>query len=122
MAKVFKEEQEQCSIISTYYAIEKNANLEPDQDLELKQKFLEVYPNMPDDWYSTFLNQAEAIKNKIGSNNWKYGGMMALKMAKGVIPDNKVSYIMSAIWNIFTLLKRKYLEIKKTVGILLMYL
>ena len=46
MAKVFKEEQEQCSIISTYYAIEKNANLEPDQDLELKQKFLEVYPNI----------------------------------------------------------------------------
>ena len=35
MAKVFKEEQEQCSIISTYYAIEKSANLEPDQDLAI---------------------------------------------------------------------------------------
>ena len=108
MAKVFKEEQEQCSIISTYYAIEKNANLEPDQDLELKQKFLEVYPNMPDDWYSTFLNQAEAIKDKIGSNNWKYGWYDGTQgWAKGVIPDNKVSYIMSAIWNIFTPAQKK---------------
>ena len=32
MAKVFKEEQEKCSIIATYYAIEKNANLKPDDE------------------------------------------------------------------------------------------
>ena len=58
--------------------------------------FLEIYPNMPDDWYSTFLNQAEAIKNKIGSNNWKYGWYDGTQgWAKGVIPDNKVSYIMT---------------------------
>ena len=45
MAKVFKEEQEKCSIIATYYAIEENANLEPDQDAELNlclQKFIQT--------------------------------------------------------------------------------
>ena len=36
MAKVFKEEQEQCSIIATYYAIEKDAVLTPDSDVDLK--------------------------------------------------------------------------------------
>ena len=36
MAKVFKEEQEQCSIITTYYAVEKDASLTPDSDAELK--------------------------------------------------------------------------------------
>ena len=37
MAKVFKEEQEQCSIITTYYAIERNADLDPDVDQDLKK-------------------------------------------------------------------------------------
>ena len=103
MAKVFKEEQEKCSIIATYYAIEKNANLEPDQDAELKSVFTEVYPNMPEDWYVTFLNQAQAIKNKIGDNNWKYGWYDGTQgWASGIMPNNKVSYIMSAIWDVFT--------------------
>ncbi len=61
MAKVFKEEQEQCSIITTYYAIEKNADLTPDKDAQLKTTLTEVYPNMPQDWYITFLNQAAAL-------------------------------------------------------------
>ena len=62
MAKVFKEEQEQCSIITTYYAIERNADLDPDADQDLKNTLLKVYPNMPDDMYHTFLNQAAAFK------------------------------------------------------------
>ena len=103
MAKVFKEEQEKCSIIATYYAIEENANLEPDQDTKLKSVFTQVYPNMPEDWYVTFLNQAQAIKNKIGDNNWKYGWYDGTQgWASGIMPNNKVSYIMSAIWDVFT--------------------
>ena len=103
MAKVFKEEQEKCSIIATYYAIEKNANLKPDEDTELKSVFTKVYPNMPEDWYVTFLNQAQAIKNKIGDNNWKYGWYDGTQgWASGIMPNNKVSYIMSAIWDVFT--------------------
>ena len=103
MAKVFKEEQEKCSIIATYYAIEKNANLEPDKDLDLKSVFAEVYPNMTEDWYVTFLNQAQAIKDKIGDNNWKYGWYDGSQgWASGIMPNNKVSYIMGAIWNVFT--------------------
>ena len=103
MAKVFKEEQEKCSIIATYYAIEENANLEPDKDTKLKSVFTQVYPNMPEDWYVTFLNQAQAIKNKIGDNNWKYGWYDGTQgWASGIMPNNKVSYIMGAIWNIFT--------------------
>ena len=103
MAKVFKEEQEKCSIIATYYAIEENANLEPDKDLDHKSVFMEVYPNMPDDWYVTFLNQAQAIKNKIGDNNWKYGWYDGTQgWASGIMPNSKVSYIMGAIWDVFT--------------------
>ena len=103
MAKVFKEEQEKCSIIATYYAIEENANLEPDQDTKLKSVFTQVYPNMPEDWYVTFLNQAQAIKNKIGDNNWKYGWYDGTQgWASGIMPNNKVSYIMAAIWDVFT--------------------
>ena len=103
MAKVFKEEQEKCSIIATYYAIEKNANLEPDEDTDLKSVFKKVYPNMPEDWYTTFLNQAQAIKNKIGDNNWKYGWYDGTQgWASGIMPNNKVSYIMAAIWDVFT--------------------
>ena len=103
MAKVFKEEQEKCSIIATYYAIEENANLEPDKDLDLKSVFMEVYPNMPEDWYVTFLNQAQAIKDKIGDNNWKYGWYDGSEgWASGIMPNSKVSYIMGAIWDVFT--------------------
>ena len=103
MAKVFKEEQEKCSIIATYYAIEKNANLKPDEDADLKSVFKQVYPNMPEDWYVTFLNQAQAIKNKIGDNNWKYGWYDGTQgWASGIMPNNKVSYIMGAIWDVFT--------------------
>jgi len=103
MAKVFKEEQEKCSIIATYYAIEENANLEPDEDKDLKSVFTQVYPNMPEDWYVTFLNQAQAIKNKIGDNNWKYGWYDGTQgWASGIMPNNKVSYIMGAIWDVFT--------------------
>ena len=103
MAKVFKEEQEKCSIIATYYAIEENANLEPDKDTKLKSVFTQVYPNMPEDWYVTFLNQAQAIKNKIGDNNWKYGWYDGTQgWASGIMPNNKVSYIMGAIWDVFT--------------------
>ena len=114
MAKVFKEEQEKCSIIATYYAIEKNANLEPDQDAELKSVFTKVYPNMPEDWYTTFLNQAQAIKNKIGDNNWKYGWYDGTQgWASGIMPNNKVSYIMAAIWDVFTDKQKKVFGNKK---------
>ena len=114
MAKVFKEEQEKCSIIATYYAIEKNANLEPDEDTDLKSVFKKVYPNMPEDWYTTFLNQAQAIKNKIGDNNWKYGWYDGTQgWALGIMPNNKVSYIMAAIWDVFTDKQKKVFGNKK---------
>ena len=114
MAKVFKEEQEKCSIIATYYAIEKDANLEPDKDLDLKSVFMKVYPNMPEDWYVTFLNQAQAIKNKIGNNNWKYGWYDGSQgWASGIMPNSKVSYIMGAIWDVFTEKQKKVFGNKK---------
>ena len=104
MAKVFKEEQEQCSIITTYYAIEKDADLAPDADKDLKNTLLKVYPNMPDDWYHTFLNQAAALKKSLRkAKDLKYGWYDGKEgWASGIIPDNKVSYIMSEIWDTFT--------------------
>ena len=103
MAKVFKEEQEQCSIITTYYAIEKESKLEPDEDLDLKVKLTEVYPNMPEDWYITFLNQAKELKKYLKKSDWKYGWYDGKEgWATGIIENNKVSYIMSEIWDTFT--------------------
>jgi len=103
MAKVFKEEQEQCSIITTYYAIEKDAELEPDKDIDLKVKLNEVYPKMPEDWYVTFLNQAKELKKYLKKSDWKYGWYDGKDgWASGIIENNKVSYIMSEIWDTFT--------------------
>jgi DNA-binding XRE family transcriptional regulator len=103
MAKVFKEEQEQCSIITTYYAIEKESKLEPDEDLDLKVKLTEVYPNMTEDWYITFLNQAKELKKYLKKSDWKYGWYDGKEgWATGIIENNKVSYIMSEIWDTFT--------------------
>jgi len=104
MAKVFKEEQEQCSIITTYYAIEKDADLNPDVDVNLKDTLIKVYPNMPEDWYVTFLNQAKALKKSLrNGKNWKYGWYDGEDgWAEGIIENNKVSYIMSEIWDTFT--------------------
>ena len=108
MAKVFKEEQEQCSIIATYYAIEKNADLTPDSDMQLKTALTEVYPNMPQDWYVTFLNQSAALKKTLGNNNWKYGWYDGgVGWARGKIEDDKVSYIMGKIWDTFTDAQKK---------------
>jgi hypothetical protein len=108
MAKVFKEEQEQCSIITTYYAIEKNADLTPDKDAQLKTTLTEVYPNMPQDWYITFLNQAAALKKTLGNNKWKYGWYDGgVGWARGKIEDDKVSYIMGKIWDTFTDAQKK---------------
>ena len=104
MAKVFKEEQEKCSIITTYYAIEKNADLTPDKDIQLKTTLTEVYPNMPEDWYVTFLNQAASLKGALGkATNLKYGWYDGKEgWASGIIDNNKVSYVMSEIWDVFT--------------------
>tara|TARA_Y100001937_G_scaffold83722_1_gene113273 strand:+ start:4007 stop:5290 length:1284 start_codon:yes stop_codon:yes gene_type:complete len=108
MAKVFKEEQEKCSIIATYFAIEKNANLTPDLDVSLKIKLTEVYPKMPEDWYVTFLNQASALRNTLGNNNWKYGWYDGKEgWARGIIENNKVSYIMGEIWETFSPAQKK---------------
>ena len=104
MAKVFKEEQEKCSIITTYYAIEKNADLTPDKDIELKTTLTEVYPNMPQDWYVTFLNQAASLKSALAkTTKLKYGWYDGKEgWARGIIDNNKVSYIMGEIWDVFT--------------------
>ena len=104
MAKVFKEEQEKCSIITTYYAIEKNADLTPNKDIQLKTTLTEVYPNMPEDWYVTFLNQAASLKGALGkATNLKYGWYDGKEgWASGIIDNNKVSYVMSEIWDVFT--------------------
>ena len=109
MAKVFKEEQEKCSIIATYYAISKNANLTPDSDIQLKTTLTEVYPNMPEDWYLTFLNQAAALKKALEKgSNWKYGWYDGKEgWARGKIENDKVSYIMSKIWDTFTDAQKK---------------
>ena len=108
MAKVFKEEQEKCSIIATYYDIEKNADLTPDKDAQLKTTLTEVYPNMPQDWYITFLNQAAALKKTLGNNKWKYGWYDGgVGWARGKIEDDKVSYIMGKIWDTFTDAQKK---------------
>ena len=64
MAKT--KEQEQASLTTFYYAIEKGASLEPDVDEELKSAIFTVYPDCPDSWYNTFLKQARSLIKWLG--------------------------------------------------------
>lgn len=110
--------QEQGSIIAMYYAIDQGADLRPNMDLDLKNAILKKYPKMTNDWYLTFLEQAEVVKKYLNvqrsNTNYKYGWFDGgQNWANGVIPANKVTYAVTEIWDLFTREQRNVFGNKK---------
>ena len=111
--------QEQASLVTFYYAIEKGANLgtiqEPaigavDRDEDLYNAIKDVYPNAFDQngrWYKAFIKQAivlvEWMKKggvSVPTDKYNYGRFGDEKI-KG-IPDSSMSTIGDEIYNSFT--------------------
>ena len=110
--------QEQCSIIAMYHAIDLGADLRPMLDMDLRNALLKVYPGMTNDWYITFLEQAQAVKNYIGvrtsDKSYKYGWYDGSPgWSSGKIPPNKTTRIVTEIWDLFTREQRNLFGNKK---------
>lgn len=110
--------QEQGSIIAMYYAIDQGADLRPNMDLDLKNAILSKYPKMPNDWYLTFLEQAEVVKKYLNvqraNTNYKFGWFDGgQNWNNGAIPSNKVTYIVTEIWDLFSREQRNVFGNKK---------
>ena len=110
--------QEQCSIIAMYHAIDLGADLRPMMDMNLRNVLLKTYPGMNNDWYLTFLEQAQAVKDYLGvtrsDKTYKYGwydGTFGWNTGK--IPSNKTTKIVSEIWDLFTREQRNLFGNKK---------
>jgi len=110
--------QEQCSIIAMYHAIDLGADLRPMLDMDLRNALLKVYPGMTNDWYITFLEQAQSVKNYIGvrtsDKSYKYGWYDGSPgWSSGKIPPNKTTRIITEIWDLFTREQRNLFGNKK---------
>lgn len=110
--------QEQCSIIAMYYAIDRGADTRALMDLDLKNVLYATYRGINTDWYTTFLEQADAVKDYLGIRNqdtsYKYGwfdGSQGWNSNK--IPTNKVTSIVTDIWDLFTREQRDIFGNKK---------
>ena len=110
--------QEQCSIIAMYHAIDLGADLRPMMDVDLRNSLLRTYPAMNNDWYLTFLEQAEVVKDYVGVSRsdktykfgWYDGGP---GWSSGKIPPNKTTRIVTEIWDLFTREQRDIFGNKK---------
>jgi hypothetical protein len=110
--------QEQCSIIAMYYAIDKGSDTRALMDLNLKNVLYKTYRGINTDWYTTFLEQADAVKNYLGvrdkDTSYKYGwfdGSAGWNNNK--IPSDKVTSIVTDIWDVFTRQQRDLFGNKK---------
>jgi hypothetical protein len=69
---------EAASIVVFYHAIERGADLTPNQDLELYNDLKKEFPNMDSEWYLGLLKQAKALIKYLGhtegnkDTSWKY--------------------------------------------------
>lgn len=95
---------EAASIVTFYHAIEKGADLTPNQDLDLYNDLKTEFPNMDSDWYLGLLKQAKALIKYLGhtekskDTSWKYaryGG------STRTIPAGKSTDIYDFIWSSF---------------------
>lgn len=95
---------EAASIVTFYYAIDKGANLTPNQDLILFEDLKKEFPNMDKEWYEGLLKQARALLKYLSHSegnedtSWKYaryGGKTK------TLPSSKDTDIYDYIWNSF---------------------
>lgn len=95
---------EAASIVVFYHAIEKGADLTPNQDLELYNDLKTEFPNMDSEWYLGLLKQAKALIKYLNHSegtkdtSWKYaryGG------STKTLPATKTTDIYDYIWSNF---------------------
>jgi hypothetical protein len=95
---------EAASIVAFYHAVEKGADLTPNQDLDMYNDLKSEFPNMDSDWYLGLLKQSKALIKYLGHSegnkdtSWKYaryGGKTK------TIPEGKSTDIYDYIWNSF---------------------
>jgi len=95
---------EAASIVVFYHAIERGADLTPNQDLELYNDLKTEFPNMDSEWYLGLLKQAKALIKYLGhtegnrDTSWKYaryGG------STKTLPATKTTDIYDYIWSSF---------------------
>ena len=107
---------EAASIVTFYHAVDKGANLTPNQDLILFEDLKEEFPNMDKEWYEGLLKQARALLKYLShsegfeDNSWKYaryGGKTK------TLPSNKDTDIYDYIWNSFNREQQKLFTGKK---------
>jgi hypothetical protein len=95
---------EAASIVVFYHAIERGADLTPNQDLDLYNDLKTEFPNMDSEWYLGLLKQAKALLKYLGysegnkDTSWKYaryGG------STKTLPSTKSTDIYDYIWSSF---------------------
>lgn len=107
---------EAASIVVFYYAIERGADLTPNQDLDLYNDLKTEFPNMDSEWYLGLLKQAKALIKYLGHSegtkdtSWKYaryGG------STKTLPAGKTTDIYDYIWNSFNRSQQQIFTSKK---------
>ena len=95
---------EAASIVVFYYAIEKGADLTPNQDLTLYNDLKTEFPNMDSEWYLGLLKQAKALIKYLGHSegnkdtSWKYARFGG---STKTLPATKTTDIYDYIWSSF---------------------
>lgn len=96
---------EAASIVVFYYAIEKGADLTPNQDLTLYNDLKTEFPNMDSEWYLGLLKQAKALIKYLGHSegnkdtSWKYARFGG---STKTLPATKTTDIYDYVWSSFS--------------------
>lgn len=107
---------EAASIVTFYHAIERGADLTPNQDLDLYNDLKTEFPNMDSEWYLGLLKQAKALSKYLDhhegnkDSSWKYaryGGKTR------TIPASKTTDIYDYIWSSFNRAQQQIFTGKK---------
>ncbi len=96
---------EAASIVVFYYAIEKGADLTPNQDLTLYNDLKTEFPNIDSEWYLGLLKQAKALIKYLGHSegnkdtSWKYARFGG---STKTLPATKTTDIYDYVWSSFS--------------------
>tara|TARA_B100000287_G_scaffold294088_1_gene277425 strand:- start:40 stop:1314 length:1275 start_codon:yes stop_codon:yes gene_type:complete len=107
---------ERASIVAFYDAIQKGAQLKPQQDADLFSDLLTEFANMNTLWYEGILRQAEALidflSHKEGStdNTWLYAHFEG---KTETIPSTSTTELLDYIWNSLPAAQKKIFAGKK---------
>jgi len=111
-----KDKQEKASIAAFYYAIAKGASLEPEEDVELKNALLRIYPAMDIKWYTSFLKQARALIKYLNHSEGSKDDSYLYAWYDGrpeEIPNQDITTLINDVWGKFTSQQKRIFASKK---------